>query len=178
MAMVRRAQLICPLTEAALSPSALATGMPNQRAMRRTLGVAISAWPDSCRLSATSICPSRLASSRSLLRLSLAGQRAVRLSAPGVTVVSNATRWPRTVKLPRAPTWPLRRPVTSAWISLIVSQLPSAVVTLSVPRRRVRTSNPMARSWSTSSGAAASTSAMPKPPSAPAERLRAPDASR
>ncbi len=55
----------------------------------------------------------------------MVGQRAVRLSAPGVTVVSNATRWPRTVKLPRAPTWPLRRPVS---IRLdVADRLPAAV---------------------------------------------------
>ncbi len=94
-----------------MRPSAIGTGTPNQRATRRRLGLASSTWPDSCRSSATSSCPSKLASSRSPFSVSLVGQRAcVGFSAGGVSAPSKASRCPRKVKLPLAAIWPLRRP--------------------------------------------------------------------
>ena len=82
------------------------------------------------------------------------------------------------VKLPLPAIWPLRRPVSSAWMSPSVSEIPSAVVTCSVPWRTVSASKPMATSCSTSSGATAPVSVFARLASKPGVPVRRPDAFR
>ena len=114
-----------PLDGAALRPSAVGTGTPNQRAARRRLGRRELGLPGELQIlgDIEVAIEARLQQVALQRQLHRPARRRCACRRSGRAQPSNASRWPRIVKLPWPATWPLRRPVSSAWMSLIVSEL-------------------------------------------------------